>query len=114
MIMGYAAHRRYFGSFAGEAPLAMPGNFLEYRARERAIGALPAAIASRLAQFRYVWKRQASRRRLARSIAHLDDRLLADIGLSPEDLGLTERVARRRATGGIWAGSKARPGTDWE
>jgi uncharacterized protein YjiS (DUF1127 family) len=99
---------------SGQSYLAMPGNLLEYRTKERAIGALPAAIASRLAEFRFAWKRQASRRRLARSIAHLDDRLLADIGLSPEDLGLTERVARRRATGGIWAGSKAGPGTDWQ
>jgi uncharacterized protein YjiS (DUF1127 family) len=34
-------------------------------------------------------------RRLGRSIAHLDDRLLADIGLSSQDLGSAERFARR-------------------
>jgi uncharacterized protein YjiS (DUF1127 family) len=99
---------------SGQSYLAMPGDLLGYRTRERAIGPLPAAIASRLVEFRSAWKRQASRRRLARSIAHLDDRLLADIGLSPEDLGFAEHLARRRATGGIWAGSKAGPGTDWE
>jgi uncharacterized protein YjiS (DUF1127 family) len=88
---------------------------LEYHARQRATVKMPAAIASRFAKLRLAWKRRAARRRLARSIAHLDDRLLTDIGLSPEDLGFGERVARRRATGvGIWAGSKTGPGTDWQ
>jgi uncharacterized protein YjiS (DUF1127 family) len=39
----------------------------------------------------------SARRRLRQSIAHLDERLLADIGLDPEDLGFAERFARRRA-----------------
>jgi hypothetical protein len=38
--------------------------------------------------------RAASRRRLARSIAHLDDRLLADVGLAPEHRGLGDRLIR--------------------
>jgi uncharacterized protein YjiS (DUF1127 family) len=99
---------------SGQSCLAMPGNLIEYRASERATGTLRAAIASRLAELRSAWERQASRRRLARSIAHLEDRLLADIGLGPEDLGFSERHARSRATHGLWAGSKAGPGTDWQ
>lgn len=79
---------------------------LQYNARQRTTARLPAAVASRWADLRSAWERRAGRRRLARSIAHLDDRLLADIGLDSEDLGFAERVARRRA-GRIWAGSRA-------
>ena len=44
-----------------------------------------------------------SRQRLGGSIAHLDDRLLADAGFSPRDLGLGEFLIRRFAAGGdIW------------
>ena len=99
----------------GRSDMALPGALLEYHARQRATARLPAVIASRLAQLRFAWKRRAGRRRLARSIAHLDDRLLADIGIGPEDLGFAERVARSAGTGaGIWAGSKAGPGIDWQ
>ena len=94
----------------GQSYLAMPGDLLRYRTSE----SLPAAIVSRLAKLRCAWERQAIRRRLARSIAHLDDRLLADIGLGPEDLGIAERLARRRAIGGMCAGSKAGPGIYWQ
>jgi uncharacterized protein YjiS (DUF1127 family) len=46
------------------------------------------------------WQR---RRRLGASIAHLDDRLLADVGLDPSDLGLGQRLIRRFVPGGdIW------------
>jgi uncharacterized protein YjiS (DUF1127 family) len=94
---------------------ALPGALFEYHTRQGAAAKLFAAIASQLAELCSAWERRAARRRLARSIAHLDDRLLTDIGLGPEDLGFAERVARRRATGfGIWAGSKAGPGTDWQ
>jgi uncharacterized protein YjiS (DUF1127 family) len=94
---------------------ALPGALFEYHTRQRAAAKLFAAIASQLAELRSAWERRAARRRLARSIAHLDDRLLTDIGLGPEDLGFAERGTRRRATGfGIWAGSKAGPGTDWQ
>jgi uncharacterized protein YjiS (DUF1127 family) len=106
MIMSYAAHRRDFGSLLGQAPCKI---------EERPKWRLPALVASRWAELRSAWKRRAGRHRLARSVAHLDDRLLADIGLGPEDLAFAERLARRRATGlGIWAGSKAGPGTDWQ
>ena len=56
------------------------------------------AIATRLTRLQSAWTRRAGRNRLARSIAHLDDRLLADIGLSAEHLGFAERVARSRWT----------------
>ena len=49
----------------------------------------------------------SARRRLSRSIAHLDDRLLADVGLKPADHGLGERLIRRFAAGGeMWAAKR--------
>jgi uncharacterized protein YjiS (DUF1127 family) len=61
--------------------------------------AVSGTIASRLAQLQSAWARRVvGRNGLARSIAHLDDRLLADIGLSAEHLGFAERVARSRVT----------------
>ena len=38
-----------------------------------------------------------ARRRLARSIAHLDDRLLADAGLTPQHRGLGDHLLRHFA-----------------
>ncbi len=38
--------------------------------------------------------RASARRRIARSIAHLDDRMLADAGLTPKDRGLGDRLIR--------------------
>jgi uncharacterized protein YjiS (DUF1127 family) len=78
--------------------LTMPGSLLDYLAKEHATAKLSAAIASRFIEIQSAWKRRAGRHRLARCIAHLDDRLLADIGLSAQDLGFAERVARGRAT----------------
>jgi len=47
--------------------------------------------------------RWLSRQRLSGSIAHLDDRLLADVGLDPSYLGLGQRLIRRFVPGGdIW------------
>jgi uncharacterized protein YjiS (DUF1127 family) len=52
--------------------------------------------------------RWLARERLGRSIAHLDDRLLADAGFTPHDLGLGERLMRRYGAGGsIWAADNA-------
>ena len=99
---------------SGQSCLAVPDNLLEYPTRERPAGTLRAAIASRMAELRSAWERHASRRRLALSIAHLDDRLLADIGLGAEDLGFAERHARSRATHGLWVGGKAGPAIDWQ
>jgi uncharacterized protein YjiS (DUF1127 family) len=78
---------------SGQSHLAALGDLVEHRKT----GTFRAAIASRMARLRFAWERQVSSRRLARSIAHLDDRLLADIGLSAKDLGFAERVARGRA-----------------
>ena len=41
--------------------------------------------------------RLSARRRLARSIAHLDDRLLADAGLAPEHRGVGDHLLRHFA-----------------
>lgn len=52
--------------------------------------------------------RWRSRRRLGGSIAHLDDRPLADVGIDPSYLGLGERLIRRFAAGGdIWPVDRA-------
>jgi uncharacterized protein YjiS (DUF1127 family) len=53
-----------------------------------------AAIRSNWASFRLWLVRASARRRLARSIGHLDDRLLADVGLAPHDRGLGDRLIR--------------------
>ena len=76
--------------------LAMQGPLADCE-RQPATATLLAAIASRLSGLRSAWMRRVGRRRLARSIAHLDDRLLADIGLSAAHLGIFERAARSRA-----------------
>ena len=69
----------------------------ECGARQREAVKLPPAIASRWIALRSAWMHWLARHRLSRSIAHLDDRLLADIGLGPEDLGVAERYTRHRA-----------------
>ena len=58
---------------------------------------LAAAIRANWAAVRLMLARGAARRRLARSIAHLDDRLLADAGLAPHDRGLGDRLVRHVA-----------------
>ena len=65
------------------------------------------AIASSWQEIRSLVARWSARQRLRRSIAHLDDRRLADAGLGPQDLGLGERLIRHFVAGGdIWAGEK--------
>ena len=57
-----------------------------------------------------VLARWLSRHRFGGSIAHLDDRLLADVGFDPSDLGLGERLIRRFVAGGdIWPHDRAGP-----
>ena len=46
---------------------------------------------------RGMFARISARRRLARSIAHLDDRLLADAGLTPQHRGLGDHLLRHFA-----------------
>ena len=77
------------------APLRRP-------ARDRALTAdalRPVRAALRLAAARF-----AARQRLVRSITHLDDRLLADVGLKPQHRGFADRLIRRFAAGAIWDG----------
>jgi uncharacterized protein YjiS (DUF1127 family) len=73
--------------------MAIPGTSVD-RGTMHATVSLP-ATRLRLTELQSAWMRFLARRRLRRSIAHLDDRLLADIGLSSEDLGSAERFARR-------------------
>ena len=75
---------------------------LNSRAVEREAAIAPSVRAG-WAALKSVPMRWLSRQRLSDSIAHLDDRLLADVGLGPRDLGLGERLIRRFAAGGdIW------------
>ena len=70
---------------------------------------LAVAVQSTWAAFRATLARAAARRRLARSIAHLDDRLLADAGLTGEQRGLGHRLIRHfAAASAIWSGANAR------
>jgi len=67
------------------------------------------AVHSTWAAFRVTLARAAARRRLARSITHLDDRLLADAGLTEEQRGLGDRLIRHfAAASAIWSGANAR------
>jgi uncharacterized protein YjiS (DUF1127 family) len=91
--MSYAAHHKDFSSFATCEALSDGAPVERVRAKPEE------AIVSRWEKIRRVWADWSARRRLARSVAHLDDRLLADIGLSTEDLSVAERVARREAAG---------------
>jgi uncharacterized protein YjiS (DUF1127 family) len=58
---------------------------------------ISAAVHSSWTAFCSMLARAAARRRLARSIAHLDDRLLADAGLTTEHRGLGDRLIRHFA-----------------
>jgi len=62
---------------------------------------LATAVHASWAAVRSALARAAVRRRLARSIAHLDDRLLADAGLSAQQRGLGERLMRFAASSQI-------------
>jgi uncharacterized protein YjiS (DUF1127 family) len=77
--------------------MALPEAFVDCRASRAEATKLSLAIASRWTELQCAWMRWSARRRLRQSVAHLDERLLADIGLDPEDLGFAERFARRRA-----------------
>jgi uncharacterized protein YjiS (DUF1127 family) len=77
--------------------MTAPDALVECHTTKDGAAKLPPAIASLWTKYRSAWMDRLARRRLQRSIAHLDERLLADIGLDPEDLGIAERLARRRA-----------------
>jgi len=62
----------------------------------------PAWVAVQAAVARWL-----ARLRFTSSIAHLDDRLLADAGLKPRDLGLAEHLIRHFAAGSeMWSGTE--------
>jgi uncharacterized protein YjiS (DUF1127 family) len=72
----------------------------------------PIVKAGRSSALRFSWSSAAehwlSVRTLRSSIAHLDDRLLADAGFSQRDLGFAERFVRGAVAGGsIWARTDA-------
>jgi uncharacterized protein YjiS (DUF1127 family) len=70
-------------------------------------GRAPAAPAPRRAAWtalRALFLKWSARRRLGASIAHLDDRLLADAGLKPTDRGLGDRLIRHFVAGSeMWS-----------
>jgi uncharacterized protein YjiS (DUF1127 family) len=90
--MSYAAHHKDFSSFVAEK--AMSDGVLV----EREWIKPEEASETRWAKIRHAWAGWRARRRLEQSVAHLDDRLLADIGLTVDDLSVTERLARSQAS----------------
>jgi uncharacterized protein YjiS (DUF1127 family) len=78
----------------------MSGAIVDRFAIEHQHPILAPAIAAGWAQLRSLLTRWSARRRLRRSVAHLNDRLLADVGLSPRDLGFCEILIRRYVAGG--------------
>ena len=81
-----------------QSHMAIPGISVD-RGTMHATVSLHATGLRMMTGLQSAWMRFLARRRLRRSIAHLDDRLLADIGLSAQDLGFAERFARSRVTG---------------
>ena len=76
---------------------------LERRATGHDATTVVPPVRSGWAALKSVAARWLSRQRFSGSIAHLDDRLLADVGFDPSDLGLGERLIRRFVPGGdIW------------
>jgi hypothetical protein len=72
-------------------------------------GATMPVVRSGWTALRLLAARWSARQRLSGSIAHLDDRLLADAGFTPWHLGVGERLIRRYAAGGgIWAAGSDR------
>jgi uncharacterized protein YjiS (DUF1127 family) len=81
---------------------------LDSRPIERAPATVAPAVRAGWAALKSVPARWFSRQRLGASLAHLDDRLLADVGFDPSHLGLGERLIRRFAAGGdIWQRDRA-------
>jgi hypothetical protein len=76
---------------------------LDSRVLERKAASATSVLRSGWTALRLQVARWLARQRLGRSIAHLDNRLLADAGFNPRDLGLGERLIRRHVAGGdIW------------
>lgn len=73
-----------------DAATAISGSLLH----RRAIARKGAAATPRWSAPWSLLRSWTTRHRLSRSIAHLNDRLLADAGLTPGDLGLGESLIR--------------------
>jgi uncharacterized protein YjiS (DUF1127 family) len=73
--------------------------FADYGVREYATARAPSKIALSWERLRSRWTRWAARQSRRRAIAHLDGRLLADVGLCSADLGWSERLIRRYPCG---------------
>jgi uncharacterized protein YjiS (DUF1127 family) len=86
---------------------AISGSLLRRRAIVRKGAATTPRWSAPWPFFRY-W---TACRRLSRSIAHLNNRLLADAGLTPEDLGLGETLIRGI---GITGGTRAIGEADYQ
>jgi uncharacterized protein YjiS (DUF1127 family) len=91
------------------AEAAMSEAIAGFRAMERGGAMTTPAITAGWTALRSLVTGWRARQRLGRSISHLDDRLLADAGIDPRNLGFGERLIRRYgAGGGIWAGGATR------
>lgn len=81
---------------------------LDRRAIGRELATVAPSVQTGWAALKSQPVRWFARRRLSGSIAHLDDRLLADVGLDPSYLGLGERLIRRFVPGGdVWPVDRA-------
>jgi uncharacterized protein YjiS (DUF1127 family) len=81
----------------------MGAGAVDCRRRDGKAETLSRTVAWLWTEFCCAWMRWLARNRLRRSIALLDDRLLADIGLCPRDLGFAQRFLRGHMAGGeIW------------
>jgi hypothetical protein len=81
---------------------------LDGRAMERSAATMASPVRAGWAALKLLPAHWLARGRRSASIAHLDDRLLADAGFSPRDLGLGERLIRRYGAGGdIWPRDRA-------
>jgi uncharacterized protein YjiS (DUF1127 family) len=89
--MSYAAHQKDFRSLVAHKA-SVDGTTIDGEWTKPAD-----AIGPWWEKIRRAWALWSARLRLRRSVAHLDDRLLADIGLSAEVLSISERLARRQA-----------------
>jgi uncharacterized protein YjiS (DUF1127 family) len=82
---------------------AMSDAVLNSRAMERVAATTAPLVRAGWASLTSLPARWLSRQRRSGSIAHLDDRLLADAGFTRRDLGLGERLIRHFVAGGdIW------------
>jgi hypothetical protein len=75
--------------------------------------AAAATLHSRWMTLRERLARLSARWRLARSIAHFDDRLLADVGLAPEHRGVGDHLLRHFAAASQIGSGAHGKSTNW-